>query len=169
LLDDSDQFAAALSHYETIYSFQSQSISPVSSETLIQLAQSITKICIRAIESGEDSHIFKKSCVAYAQASISLEQNTSSISSRRFMAAQVQLWRAYLACDKFTKALNVVNKVMIPHSKSVHGKFSLRFIACLVRRASTRVQIGDIETALSGIFRVSISLYNKLRYIQMLE
>lgn len=37
----------------------------------------------------------------------------------------------------------------------MHGKFSVPFIACLIRRASTRVQTGDIEAALKEIYKVS--------------
>ena len=38
------------------------------------------------------------------------------------MAAKVLLWQAFLALGNYRKALDVVNTIMIPQSKSVYGK-----------------------------------------------
>lgn len=69
------------------------------------------------------------------------------------MSAQVLLGRAYLAVGNYTKAMAVVNET-IKQAKEIHGKFSLSFIQCLIRRASANVQGGNIEKALAEIYRV---------------
>jgi predicted S18 family serine protease len=161
LLEDSGKYSAALANYEAIFSMQSKSTSPSSVE-LIKLGETISKLCVRAINEGDRATEFKRAAISYARTTVSLVNNTTSGSLayyKRHMAAQVQLWRTYLAMGNWGKALIVVNRGMMPISKTTHGKFSLSFIACLIRRASTKVQMGDIEAALNEIFKVCHVVY----------